>query len=480
MSLVRIAQLCAFLAALSVGCRATPTRVATLRVSSHATAIRAGSANLDTAPTPVNSAAFEQELPTPEEALELPSGTIEEMELSLPVLVEEVRNRNPSLQAMAAAWQAAAQRYPQAISLEDPMFMAMMAPDAFDSAEVDNGYALQASQKIPWCGKRSARGRQARAEASAAYHDLQDSRLRLDEVTRTAFYDYYLTRRQLDLNRENLQVLRQFRDTAKSKYAANQVTQQDVLQAEVELAELERRHIELERMGKVSTARINTLLRQDPYYPLSPPPQHLDLPGYELDAELLQHFAVSQRPDLLASAARVRAAQAAVTLACKEYYPDTEVFGKYDAFWQETPLQAAVGVNLNMPIYRDRLRAGVCEARFTLSQRRAEYNQLVLDIRYEVAAAYEQAEESRRVWQLYTDRLVPTAEQNVAAARANYDVSKASFLDLAISLRQLVELREKREEALTQYHSRLAELIRVVGGPIPTVVGEEMPTPALP
>ncbi len=479
MSLVRTTQLCALLAALSVGCRATPTRVATSQPSAHEE-ITVNSANIETASTPVNSVAFEQELPSPDEAVELPSVPVEEMELSLPILVAEVRARNPSLQAMAAAWQAAAQRYPQAISLEDPMFMAMMAPDAFDSAEVDNGYALQASQKIPWCGKRAARGRQARAEASAAYHDFQDSRVRLDEVTRTAYYDYYLTRRQLELNDENLQVLGQFRDTAKSKYAANQVTQQDVLQAEVELAELERRKMELERIGKVSTARINTLLRQDPFWPLAPPPHELDLPGYELDAELLQHFAKSQRSDLAAASARVRAAQAAVTLACKEYYPDTEVFGKYDAFWQETPLQAAVGVNLNVPIYRDRLNAAVCEARFTLSQRRAEYNQLVLDIRYEVAAAYEQVEESRRVWELYVDKLMPTAEQNVAAARSNYDVSKASFLDLAIAQRQFVDLREKREEVLTQYHSRLAELTRVVGGSIPMVVGEEVPTPALP
>src|SRR4029077_1628631 len=32
-------------------------------------------------------------------------------ELTLPQLIEEVQDRNPSLAAMAAAWQAAAQRY---------------------------------------------------------------------------------------------------------------------------------------------------------------------------------------------------------------------------------------------------------------------------------------------------------------------------------------------------------------------------------
>ena len=82
-----------------------------------------------------------------------------EGELSLACLIDEVRSRNPSLQAMAAAWQSAAQRFPQAVSLEDPMFMAMMAPASFDSDSVNPGYTLQGSQKFPWFGKRAARGR---------------------------------------------------------------------------------------------------------------------------------------------------------------------------------------------------------------------------------------------------------------------------------------------------------------------------------
>ena len=43
-------------------------------------------------------------------------------ELSVEQLVAEVQARNPSLQAASAAWRAAAARYPQAVSLDDPMF----------------------------------------------------------------------------------------------------------------------------------------------------------------------------------------------------------------------------------------------------------------------------------------------------------------------------------------------------------------------
>ena len=75
-------------------------------------------------------------------------------ELSLPELIIQVQNRNPSLQAMAASWQAAAQRYPQVVSLDDPTFSAMAAPASFGSNDVESAYAFQAGQKFPWFGKR--------------------------------------------------------------------------------------------------------------------------------------------------------------------------------------------------------------------------------------------------------------------------------------------------------------------------------------
>ena len=180
--------------------------------------------------------------------------------------------------------------------------------------------------------------------------------------------------RQLELNRQNLDVITQFRSTAQSRYRANQVTQQDVLQADVELAELERRAIELERGQRLAIARINTLLREEPFAPLPPPPRELALPSGELDPSTLQQLAIGQRPDLAAIAARVRAEEASVTLATKEYYPDVEVFGRYDSFWQpaetQSELRGQVGVNMNVPIYRDKLNAGVREKLSNLSKLR--------------------------------------------------------------------------------------------------------------
>lgn len=475
MSLVRKAQLCAVLLIL-VGCKAAPRPVqqAASSLSGHPTA--PPPTRVTTAPAVVNTAtavltsAIE---PLPE-IVHHPSGDVLVDSLAtsdalvLDVLIEGVLARNQSLSAMVAAWQSAAQRYPQAVSLEDPMFNSALAPASFGSDVVSTGYMVGGSQKLPWFGKRFWRGQQARAEANAAYMDVGDARLQLVQATQTAFFEYYLAARQVQLNEDNTHSLRAFRDDARKRYEANLVTQQDVLQADVELAMLERRQIELDRNRNVAVARINTLLHRSPDYPLAPPPSELptveDLPP----ADDLRMTAVASRPDLAAIAARLRAEQASLELAYKDYLPDFEVMGRYDAFWQEQPLQAMVGVNANVPIYRRRLDAAANEAAFRLSQRRAEYRQRVDDVNREVQTAYEQLSATMQLVELYERRTVPAATQNVESARAGYVAGRVDFLRLIEAERQLIGLLQEEQDLLASYHAQRAELERVVGGSLPS------------
>lgn len=394
-----------------------------------------------------------------------------EGELNLQQLTGLVFARNASLQAMTFAWRSATQRYPQAISLDDPIFMGMIAPASANSSLVETGYQVGASQKLPWFGERSARGALAQADASAAFHDVRDARLQLAQTTRAAYFEYYLIARELEINRANLDLTREFRETAQTKYQNNQVTQQDVLQADVEYGTTERRLLEFERAQRIAIARLNTLLRREPDQWLPPPPRDLaailDLPPIAS----LREVAITQRPDLAAIAARVRSERAAVTLANKQFYPDTEIYGRYDTFWQpastQGPLRGQVGVNLNMPIYRNKLKAAVSEAQFRLSQRQAEYNQKLVDVQFEVESAHAQVLEAQKAIQLYREKLLPAAEQTVAATRANYDAGTTTFLNVLTAQQLLLQQREQYQQSVAGYQSRLAELERAVGGPVP-------------
>ncbi len=179
---------------------------------------------------------------------------------------------------MVAAAAAAEARYPQAVSLEDPMLGVTGSPRIFNHTD-DGGYRVELSQKYPWPGKRCLRGQNAAAEARAAGQDVEDVRLRLAEASRDAFADYYLAGRGLAVNREALDLLAGIESNQETLFKTGKAPEPDLLQTRVEIGRRRERQLTLERMLRVARARINTLLHLPPDAPLPPPPAQVPAGG---------------------------------------------------------------------------------------------------------------------------------------------------------------------------------------------------------
>lgn len=379
--------------------------------------------------------------------------------LSLERLVAEVRTRNPSVRAATEAWRAAAERYPQVVSLDDPMFGFMKG--------LDMGYMLEAAQKIPWPGKRQLRGEAADSEANAARHEIIDTELRLAEAAGLAFCDYFQAARELDVSAENVELLAHFKDLAVAKYEANQATQQDVHQAELELALVNARIAELRSAAAVAEARINTLLHRPAYCDLPPPPATLSMPNGLPPVDTLHLLAVRQRPDLAAQRARVRAEDASVELACKDYYPDLELVYQRDEFMVSPTMYNQIGLSVDVPLYRAKRAAGVREAQARAGQQRAEYRRLLDEAAFEVQAAAERMEEAAAILNVYESRILPAAKANIESAQENYIAGQLDFLRLIEAQRQLRDQQERFYRTMADLHRRKAELRRALGGNLP-------------
>jgi outer membrane protein TolC len=399
-------------------------------------------------------------------------------ELTAEGVVARVLARNPTLAQMAAAAEAAAARYPQVTSLDDPTFGASVAPGAWGSNELNGGYRLEASQKLPFPGKRALRGANALAEARAAGNEVEDTRLQLAEAAAAAFFDYYAVERALEVNRESLRLLGEFKQTAETRYKTGTAPQQDVIQADVEAGKQRERQVTLDRVREVAVARINTLMHLPPDAPLPPPPRTVPAPAPLPDTPALREAALARRPDLIALADRVAAELAAVGLARKEFGPDVEVTGAYDTFWQETPLRAQVGLRVNLPVRTTRRYAALAEAQAKVAQRQAELARATDRVNFEVQEAAAQVRESGRVVRLYEADILPAAELNVKSARAAYTAGQVPFLTLVEAQRNAVELRDRYYETVAAYGRRLASLGRVVGGTLPASPSPTHPPPA--
>ncbi len=379
-------------------------------------------------------------------------------------LVRRVLERNPTLRAARFAWRAALARYPQVTSLDDPMLGAGVAPRSIGSSAVNDAPKFDLSQKLPFPGKLRLRGEAALGEAEAASHDHAAVRLRMATMASLLFDDYTLVVRSIEINAEHIALLEEFKHIATVRYEAGEASQQDPIQAEVELTHALHRELVFETAWRVTAEQINALLHRPPNRPLPPPPSRAVAPGAVADApDQLIARALEDRPELAAAGARVAAGEARVDLAWREYFPDFTVTGSYNRIWQERDLQPFVGVQLNVPLRLGRRKAAVEEAQARLEQARSQRIAIEDDVRLAVQSGVDRFAEAGHVARLYRDRLLPAAIDQVGAARSGFETGRHSFLTLIDAERNLRNVELGYEEALANLGRRRAELDRALG-----------------
>ena len=244
----------------------------------------------------------------------------------------------------------------------------------------------------------------------------------------------------------------------------NQTTQQDALQADVELAALESRQTELARDERIAVARINTLLHReaDHFAAASGGDAALGFAAARRNVAA-DRRGVPARPVCLQ--ARVRAEEANLALACKEYCPDLSIVAKYDGFMPDE-MRPQVGMELNVPLQRGRRSAAVREASERLQQRRAEFQDRFDQVQFEVQSALVATAQSQQAVRLYEEKILPATKRSVESAVANYTSGRLDFLRLLDAERQVYSQREMYYQTIAEYHRRLAELDMAVGRPV--------------
>ncbi|HET8701056.1 MAG TPA: TolC family protein, partial [Nitrococcus sp.] len=190
--------------------------------------------------------------------------------LSPQSLVTAVLKRNPGIAAMQAAVDAADARIEQAGALDDPMLSYTMAPGTFGAHGQSPGQSVEISQSFPWPGMLDLRADAARAAAESAQQQLADTQLRLAALTRAAYAKWYYVFRALAINAGNQDLVERLANAAGTAYSSGATSQQDVLQAEVELTRLKNQALELHSRRRSVQAEINGLLNRPPRVSLPP------------------------------------------------------------------------------------------------------------------------------------------------------------------------------------------------------------------
>ena len=385
-------------------------------------------------------------------------------ELSREALIRAVLARNPSLEASRQAWREATADIPGATAFDDPTLAYSFAPLSPFDDEVDYGQVITLSQRVPWPGKRGARGEEAIAEAEAEQANFLASRLELALTAATLYDEYFRISRALDINRVHIELLDQAQQSARAEFEAGRATLQDPLQAEVEASHLQHRQIALEGERDALVARLNALMHRDQDRPLPPPPAERPIPApIDASADALIAEAMQHRVELEGVEARVRAGQAALDVARLDDYPDVGLSASYNSMWGRLSHQLMVGVSLNVPIWRAARRAEVDRARARTSRASAERDHLRTEIAADVVALHRRAAETRHVVVHYRDQIVPASRDRVDAAQAAFASGELSFFAFVSALVTLRTHELEYEEYIARLYQRLAALERAVG-----------------
>jgi outer membrane protein len=277
-----------------------------------------------------------------------------------------------------------------------------------------------------------------------------------------AYFDLLEAEELLKVAQEEVTSYEAHGKDASARFRAGVVTRNEVLQAEVMLADSKQRLLTAENTRTLRASKINSLLMR----PLNEPVQPQEIVGNALGpVPLDQAWAEAEQshPDLKDLDARVRAKEESISAVRSEYLPTVYVSGGYE--YQENQYQVhpdnwtvIAGVNINL------FAGGSTSSRVSMT--RSEHLSLKLSreklldaVRLDVQAAWLERESSNQKVQVSMAAVAQSAE-NLRLQRLRYQQGVGTSTEVvdAVTLMTTAETNAwkanfgvKRAEAALQY-----------------------------
>jgi len=400
-------------------------------------------------------------------ALALPARSwADDNAVTLKDLEQEALQNNPELRMVEKRAESADERRSLASAMPDPMigYMTQNVGSPFTWSVGQEDMSMQGvvmTQEIPFPGKLSTMGRAAAKRAEWEHESARETKYRILANLRTAYYEYYLAYRSLDILTETKDLMKNFQHIAETRYTTGQGNQQDVLRSQLEVSMLLDRLAEEERKKESQAARINSLTGRDPMAPLGRP---ADLPLITLTKSVdeLVAMVTAHSPALVGKERMVEQGEFEVSLSKKEFLPDMVVSGGWFFRGEKSDVWQA-SVMFKVPLYFWNKSTGVRAANADLSSARYDLEAAKLMVLARIRDLYASAKTSEHHLHLYETGIIPQARQSLHSATSNYQVGKIDVLGLLDSESLLLKYQLMQQEELVNLHRTLAMIGEMTG-----------------
>ena len=257
---------------------------------------------------------------------------------------------------------------------------------------------------------------------------------------------------------------------AQTRYDAGAGTPADRLQAQTAHSQAVLNRIKAQGDQRNARGTLANLLGLEPGYPLRLAEAEPAVPSpYATQAvERLIATALDQRPDLAASDAQIRAAQARFAASRAAGLPTISLGATVGAThsWQQSAelYSNSIGITLSLPIFTGyQSTYQIAQAKAQKEQKQADRAQLAQSIALQVWNAYQDLVTQDRALATAID-LLASAEQSERVALGRYKAGIGNILDVLTAQSALASARQ--QEVLARYQLALAKvtLIHALGG----------------
>jgi outer membrane protein TolC len=384
--------------------------------------------------------------------------------LRLRDIVVEARRANPMLQAARYQADAFEERGSQAGALPDPVLSLGLRnrPLDFgtDSPMTMNWIGL--SQTFPWPGNQGFGQQKQEHFARAADLDADEMEAALVARVKEVYFRLAFMDRALDIMASTRELLRDFLQVTSAKYAVGRGLQQDILQAQVAIAQMTA-DITVVKANRVATAaRLNSLLGR-------PATERIGLlelpqPGSPLAAvDSLMATAARNRPAIQAARERALAAEAGYRAAKRDAYPDFTLAVGYGQRPEFEDL-ATIQVGISLPLWSgSKQKPRIREMQAIQSTEAAREINLHNETFARLSELRAAAERARELSELYRTSIIPQARAAVESALSAYRVGEVDYMTLLSNQTTVNRFETERVRLAAEYQGAVAGIEALTG-----------------
>lgn len=383
----------------------------------------------------------------------------------LQFLIIEAMQKNPRIAADVARMELMERRIPQASALDDPQFTykLMEFPGTRFSEPVYQNFELM--QMIMFPTKLSTKKAIAKIQAEHAHHDHLETILDVTSQVKVAYAMLWAARTRLAINQENQRLLQQILQAAQTQYAVGNVTLQDVLKTNIELAKQKSQEAAIQQEIAAAESMLRALLLRPTDVPIGP--IHLDaLEPITQTPETFIAYAFANRPMLLHDSLSVVEGDLMVSLMKQEYLPDFRVSLERVTMptigMKSWTVMAGISIPF-APWTLSKASARVQEATAERAMRTSMFTSSKSMVEADIRKTYASVKALEVQVQSFERTIIPQTQQSLQALLAEYQTGKTNYLMLIDGFRMYEEMKMEATMARMNYEQERAKLERATG-----------------